>query len=91
MNYTMPLNTWVHVVFTYSNGVVTGYINGSSVTFSTNTFLSGGSISLQAYGLNIGTDPSTTNSIKGYLNDVRLYNRALASGDVAALYAATPH
>jgi hypothetical protein len=42
-----------------------------------------------AFGLYLGTyDSSLANAYKGYMNDVRLYSRALSATDVAALYSA---
>jgi hypothetical protein len=87
----MPLNTWEHVVFTFSSGILKGYINGVPVAFSTNTFTGSETLPLQMYGLFIGTDPSKTASFKGNVDDVRLYNRVLSDADVLALYAGTLH
>jgi len=42
------------------------------------------------YGLYLGTDPSKTASYKGYMDDVRIYNRVLSDTDVATLYAHHP-
>jgi hypothetical protein len=91
MNTSLPLYTWQHVVFTFSSGVLKGYVNGVPVAFSANTFTGTETIPLQMYGLLIGTDPSKTASFKGNMDDVRLYNQALSAADVLALYAGTLH
>lgn len=91
LDYPLPLNQWQHVVFTYSSGVLKGYVNGALIPFAANTFTSGTLIPLQQYGLYIGTDPSRTASYKGHLDDVRIYNRVLTAAEVAALYSTTVH
>jgi hypothetical protein len=91
MKTPLPLNTWEHVVFTFSSGVLKGYINGVPVAFSADTFTGGEALPLQKYGLFIGTDPAKTASFKGNVDDVRLYNRVLSDADVQALYSGTLH
>jgi hypothetical protein len=86
LNYSLPLNTWHHIAFTYSNGVVSGYVDGVSVPFLENTFSGTGTLAQWAYGLYLGTDG--TNPLIGSLSDVRVYNRALGAADIAALFAA---
>jgi hypothetical protein len=89
LNYSLPVNTWHHVVFTFSTGVVTGYVDGAQVPLAANTFTGTGTLPNNAYGLYLATyDSSLANGYKGYMNDVRLYSRALSATDVAALYSA---
>ncbi len=78
------------MVFTFSTGVIKGYVDGTPVSFLENTFTGTETLAQWAYGLYLATDPSQTNSYIGSLNDVRVYNRALSDADVAALYANTP-
>jgi hypothetical protein len=87
LNYSLPLIAWHHVVFTFSAGVVKGYVDGVQVPFLTNTFTGTETIPQWMYGLYLGTDPSQSNSYIGSLSDVRVYNRALSGADIAALYA----
>ena len=91
LNYSLALNQWQHIVFTFSSGVLKGYVNGKSVNFNTNTFTSGSTLPLQMYGLYLGTDPSKSASYRGYMDDVRIYNRVLSDTDVATLHATTLH
>jgi hypothetical protein len=91
LKYSISLNTWQHIVFTFSSGVVKGYVNGVPVTMSANTFTSGTMLPLQTYGLFLGTDPSVSSTYAGYMDDVRIYNRALTDSDVATLYSTTLH
>lgn len=91
LNYSLALNQWQHVVFTFSSGVLKGYVNGKSVTFAANTFTAGSTLPLQMYGLYLGTDASKTTFYNGYMDDVRIYNRVLSDTDVATLYATSLH
>ena len=84
LNYALPLITWHHVVFTFSTGVLKGYVDGVQVPFLANTFTGTETLAQYLYGLYLATDQ--TNSYIGSLDDVRLYNRALSPTDVAALY-----
>jgi hypothetical protein len=86
LNYSLPLITWHHVVFTFSSGTVKGYVDGVQVPFLTNTFTGTETLAQWAYGLYLATDSSQANSYIGSLNDVRVYNRALSGADVAALH-----
>jgi len=92
MNYSLPMGTWQHVVFTFSYGTVKGYVNGIQQTFAYNTFgWNKRYLPSYRYGLYIGTDPSRTMSAKGLIDDVRLYNRALSPAEVMSLYSQTKH
>ncbi len=79
-------NTWYHVVMTYDNATlkvfVNGQLNGSlpvigSIIAATNPLVIGG------YGQ--GQGPWT---LPGRVDEVSLYNRALAPNEISALYAA---
>jgi len=90
LNYALPLITWHHVVFTFSNGVVKGYVDGAPVSTIANT-IAAASLPSAASGLFIAAlNGSYANPFIGSLDDVRIYNRALAAADVTALYKALP-
>ena len=91
LNYSLPMGSWVHVAFTLSSGVVTGYINGAPIGMSSNTFTSGYSLPASQYGLYIGTDAGLSQFAKGMIDDVRIYNQALTAAQVSALYSQTKH
>lgn len=83
--YTVPLNTWVHAVFTWeSNGTHKIYING---TLS-------GSLSTASHTVNvmtpvnfmIGAQSPTSRLFNGSIDDVKIYNRVLTSTEVSSLY-----
>jgi hypothetical protein len=86
LNYSLPLITWHHVTFTFSKGVVKGYVDGVPVPFLANTFTGSTTLPQRTSGLYLATD--LTSFYSGSLDDVRVYNRALSATDVAALYSA---
>jgi hypothetical protein len=91
-SFTPIENTWYHVTTTcYASGFLCLYINGVAMT----TLITGaGSLALNQSGtgtinvLRIGgqTGTSLTSAYKGYIDDVRIYNRALSPQEVAGLY-----
>lgn len=91
LNYSLPAGSWQHVVFTFSNGIVTGYVNGAQQGTIANTFRSNYSLPASGYGLHVGCDASNGNFAKGLIDDVRIYNRPLAASEVAGIYSQTRH
>ena len=81
-------NIWTQVIVVYSNAVQQMYINGVPSLQSTNTTWNG-AIGNANHDLYIGTRVSNPYNVWffGSMNDIRLYNRALSSNDVAQLYA----
>jgi hypothetical protein len=89
---SLPTGQWNHVVATYNgSNAATGlkiYINGAeqSVARSANNFPGSGILNNET--LKIGTDTGATSAVfGGRLDDVRVYNRLLTSGEVSSLYA----
>jgi len=70
----MPLNGWLHAVFTYDGANIKGYANGALET----TVASTGSIVTNALNVWIGRyNSSTTKYFPGKIDDVRIYNYPL--------------
>jgi len=88
MSTALPTGSWTHVAFTFSNGTVKGYINGSPVSMQANTFSSGNTLPAMAYGLMIGTDASNSSPMKGTLDIVRLYGVSLSDSEIRNVYQA---
>jgi len=81
-NTTYTVGEWQYVVFTYDGTSVRSYINGvykDTYTVSLNTTDSG-SLKI-ASGIY-----SNYHYFNGYLDDVRVYNRALSKDEITALY-----
>jgi hypothetical protein len=88
-NYQVSTNQWFNLTFTYDeNQLAKFYINGKLVKSSVFSapqviafpFLIGASSILD------GIDNNNTHSWLGGIDDVLIYNRALSSNEVAALY-----
>lgn len=86
MNTSLPAQSWTHVAFTFSGGVVKGYVNGRPVAMAENTFTSGVSLPVNAYGLILGADTDGASPMKGLLDEVRLHGRALSDVELYNLY-----
>lgn len=78
--------TWYHLVFTYAgNGRYTYYVNGerwhghSELRGPINTRLGG------VFGIG-SCRPSEVNSLGGFIDEVRVYDRALADAEVSSLF-----
>jgi len=94
----VPVQTWVHVVATLGpvgsgTGYTTLYLNGAQVAQSGN-YTAGALTASQGASypntqLRLGNETSTNAySFKGYLDDVRVYTRALSAAEVRTLYQA---
>jgi hypothetical protein len=90
LNYALPVGIWHYVAFTFSSGVVKGYIDGTPVSFSAVTSFAT-TLPQASNGLVLGSDAGKTMSMKGVLDEVRLFGRALSDAEIAQLYALQPH
>jgi hypothetical protein len=83
--YSVSLNTWNNVTFTFNGPTYTLYINGSSpysATSTSGTITNGGSNLI-----NIGRDGSgNTNFFTGNISVVRGYNQTLTAAQVLTIY-----
>ena len=81
------VNNWTHYAFTYDNTTQTMvlYRNGVNVHSATNANLSwSGSVGRLGIGTYLGG-----NVFNGFIDDVRIFSRALSAADVNALYETT--
>jgi len=79
---SVTLNTWQNFTFTFENGVGSLYKDGLLLASK------GGM--LQPIAWNGIATQTGTNSISGYLDDIRVYKRALNANEVQALYNEIP-
>jgi len=84
--YTIPLNTWVNIAYTYNGSGTTGsqtvYINGSSIYSTT---AGSGAISINSNAARIGYDDNGW-YWGGKIAQTQIYNRALSSDEVLQNY-----
>jgi len=79
-------SAWQHLVFVYEpSGTVSLYKDG--VLASSKTVGQFGTITSTPIDVTIGDHATLARAFNGSIDDVRIYNRALSSGDVTQLYA----
>jgi len=87
--YTIPLNTWVNIVYTYSGTGSTGsqtvYINGSSIYSTT---AGSGAISANSNAVRVGFDDNNW-FWGGRISQTQIYNRALTASEIQQNYIST--
>jgi glucose/arabinose dehydrogenase/mono/diheme cytochrome c family protein/regulation of enolase protein 1 (concanavalin A-like superfamily) len=79
-----PTNEWVHIAGTYDGEEMRVYVNGSVVA----TLEASGAIPTTTNALNIGTKTTGSTAgdhMNGYLDEVRIYSRALGEAEVALM------
>lgn len=76
----LPLNTWSHLAATYDGAQQRLFINGVQVATRAQT----GSALVSAGLLRIGGNSVWGEYFQGRIDDVRIYNRALADGEIRA-------
>jgi serine/threonine protein kinase len=86
-----PNNEWIHLAGTYDGTTARLYVNGVEATSSAH----GGPLAASTRSLMIGADEfddkgSVQEVPKAVIDDVRLYNRALTTAEVAALAGPRP-
>lgn len=85
--WTVPDNSiWTHVSFTKSGATTACFFNG--VLQTKNTFSDGGWGTTGIYAIGVGYNWPTY-YFQGILDDVRIYGRALTSGETLQIYNAT--
>ena len=96
-NESIPLNTWTHVAVVFSaNTKGELYINGSEVTYATQTVGTVGFISNEAVNIGAlqGTNIAAQDYFIGSIDQVRIFNRALLTdnsgvNEIDTLYSET--
>jgi hypothetical protein len=87
----LPVNTWTHLAVTYDGATLRFYVNGTQVSSALQT----GVLTASANPLEIGGDGIYGQYFAGVIDEVRVYNIALAPSQIQAdmatpLGAATP-
>jgi len=82
----LALADWQQVVFTFSQGSCSLYLNGELIATKNNMNAAG----LGTAHLFLGRAPWGGNQFNGILDDIAIYNRALTPTEVTALFTATP-
>jgi hypothetical protein len=86
INLTAPTGTWFHLVGIWTGSAWQVYYNGAletNVALSINDGIGPGGGVSHFY---VGVEPGLTRYLDGSIDEVRIYNRALSSTEVTALY-----
>jgi len=79
----LTVNTWLHVASTYDGETLIVYTDGSAGTPQTSP---SGALNSSTADLWIGDHPSVSpRQLNGYIDEVRIYNRALSAAEVLAI------
>jgi hypothetical protein len=73
-----PVNAWTHVALTYDGATLRMFINGAQVSTKAGT----GAVPATTNPLWIGGNQPYGEYFQGLIDDVRVYNRALAAGEI---------
>lgn len=90
---TIPTGTWYHVAMTFDNAGDKKchlYVNGVEVSYSSQTTGTGTAITSASPPVVIGNLGSGSRTFPGYIDDVRIYNRALSSTEMPTIATNTP-
>ncbi len=77
---TLPANTWTHLAVAYDGSTIRLYVNGAHVSSVAKT----GALMTSANALTIGGDPFYGQFFKGWIDEIRIYNRAIGAAEVQA-------
>ena len=78
----LPRDTWYHAAATYDGTRMRLYVNGVEVGSASKS----GAVAMRpSVPINLGRKPSNSEYMKGILDDVRIYNRALTPAEIGAV------
>ncbi len=77
-NAQVPANTWTHLAATYDGTTQRLYVNGVQVASRAQP----GSITVSSSPLRIGGNSVWGEYFQGYIDEVRIYNRPLTTGEI---------
>ncbi len=75
---TIPVNAWTHLTATYDGTTQRLYVNGVQVASRAQT----GAIATSTSPLHIGGNSLWGEYFQGYIDEVRIYNRALSTSEI---------
>jgi len=82
---TWTINTWSHICFSMNGYLVNSYVNGVARPYWITPYGFPG-VTYNAQKGFIGRSHDGSNLYQGYVDEIRIYNRALSSVEVQAIY-----
>jgi len=79
--FALPVGAWNHLAVTYDGATVKFYINGG---LASSTATGGGPLTTSTKPLMIGSDPDWLPTMKGYVDELRIWNVARSGSAIAA-------
>ncbi len=76
----LPLNQWVHIVATFDNGTMSIYVDGE---LKNTRVVTEATIGWTGTDLEIGSFHDGSEPFEGFIDEVKIYNRALSAEEVA--------
>ena len=86
IGYVEVPDSVISLIFTYNGTIVTGYVNGASVTVTTTFGSIPASMHVGTAPLSIGTDNDSGTMLLRQIGDIRIYDRALTADEVLKNY-----
>jgi hypothetical protein len=86
IGYVEVPDSVISLIFTYNGTIVTGYVNGASVTVTTTFGSIPASMHVGTAPLYIGTDNDSGTMLLRQIGDIRIYDRALTADEVLKNY-----
>ena len=86
IGYVEVPDSVISLIFTYNGTIVTGYVNGASVTVTTTFGSIPASMNVGTAPLFIGTDNDSGTMLLRQIGDIRIYDRALTADEVLKNY-----
>ncbi len=85
----LQLNQWYHVVVIFENGTTSCYINGEldfELSGENKTLVNTNEVMRIGFDSGVRTGPDYDDGFNGYIDEIRIYNRAIDSQDVQTLF-----
>jgi len=87
--FNLPINSWTHIALTWNGTNYIVYVNGTQSATGTYTGLA--TLSTYADIANTGNRSDRSEAFDGIIDDVRIYNRALAASEILDVYQSVPY
>jgi len=85
--FDLTFNSWVHVAATYSNGLITYFLNGNMLDTDSSTFGNEGTAARMVIGGRLGANDA--DQMNGLIDGIRVYDTVLTAAEIQQAAAAS--